>query len=106
MIYCSDMSRADDFSISASDIEDIIISIPILSCQPNTPQEFADELRSLKYEIEAIPYTDAYNEHVNWWGEYWNNGYIEFTNGTVHRPARWTGDESDLPYVITKNYLL
>lgn len=105
-IKAEGMERTSASTLSSAAAKAIDIKIDIHAEQTENPQTFVKRLRENTRESDAVPYEDSYQKHSDWWKEYWNNSYIEITDGTFKKPERYTGSEEDIGYTITQNYLL
>jgi alpha-L-fucosidase 2 len=106
-IRAKGMQRASASKLSTNSTKEIDIVIDIHSDQPNKPQAFIDGLKQNMQKTDAVAYDDAYQDHVDWWEEYWDTSYIEITGGTFEKPKHYNLENGeDIGYIITQNYLL
>lgn len=77
MIWAEGFSKTDDTTLSCPDTKNFHIGAALLTDQTDTADQWISQVRNLAEEIRKIPLEQAYQEHKDYWKQFWNRSYLK-----------------------------
>ncbi len=96
----SGSTRVNNRSIETSMTKRGNLSVFVLTRYPSQPQEWINEIESLKEEVEETSFSKRKQAHEKWWMDFWNRSWIRASTDSI------TDRRKDDAFTVSQAYAL